>query len=384
MKEFTNYYFKNEKLYLNQSQKISALILRIIFGGLFIVFPSLLILAMVINGNTEALFLLPVPIFVVVLIFSTNEACVDAQKRTISIYWKWLFLNRKRTEIQIPESSQLRIRQEKMSFSGRTDESRTMISIIPKGEYEANVETFVHQKFNDKKREPPTTVRRISEVLSKYLDMELVDCCQGDSPVVRLPSRLDESVEEQWERRLANGETLPTLPDLDIVSVVKNQFDSMSVEYPLVDWKYGSQRIALLIAGGMLMTGELSLVWAMDADGVELLPLMALGEGLFLISAGFWLLRGCLFQDRITLSNSTLTMRKHLTTVSFPLSELEAFFVGPSSKSTSRLISDEVSGGIVAVSDTQYFQVGTHIPVEEIEYLHTVLLRRMIGVNDSE
>ena len=84
------------------------------------------------------------------------------------------------------------------------------------------------------------------------------------------------------------------------------------------------------------------------------------------------------------LTNTTLTMKRHLKTCSIPLSELEGFYVGATPKQSSRIFSDIVSGGISAVSDTQFFEVAKHMSKEEIEYLHNVILRRMVGIEESE
>jgi hypothetical protein len=148
--------------------------------------------------------------------------------------------------------------------------------------------------------------------------------------------------------------------------------------------------LALLFGGAIFMSGELSMIFILDPKAEGFLPFLppiaqvALIVGIFLLTLGFGMLKGCFLKDTIELTGTTLTMKRHFKSISFPLSELEGFFVGAEPESKSRLFSDSISGGIVAVSDTQYLRVAEHIPQSEIEYLHNVLLRRMVEIEEAK
>ena len=153
----------------------------------------------------------------------------------------------------------------------------------------------------------------------------------------------------------------------------------MEIDIPPLDWKYGSQRIALIVAWAIIMFGEMSLLFAMGEEAVAAIPVLALAESVMLVVATFWLLKGCIWGDKIELNKKSLIVKRGREIVAFPLSELEELSVGKEPiQSGIALFRDAFSGGVVVSSDQKRMVVGSQLSQEEIRYLHNVLLNSLL------
>ena len=331
---FTEFYYKNNDLILSWSGSVQEQVVRGLMGlGCFGI-SAMVIVPVLLSGSIGGLILLPLLFPGVLIAFSKYEAKVDASNRIITYYWRCLSFRKVMSTLTIPTLIQLRLRSEEQIVVVKTpsgdketkhDDSATL-SIISKGEVHSEGDVILtqrHMKSGDPSQEI-FIVRQLSEVIAKHLSLDIVDCYQGDKPLVRHYERLDETVLEQWQRRINEGEEFIQLEEpLILRSKIIEQYESTRIEMPPLDWKYGSQRLALIVACAIIMFGEMSILLAMGPEAQKAIPVLALIETMMLIGASFWLLKGCFWGDKIELNSESLTLKRGFNSVVFPLSEFQ-------------------------------------------------------------
>ena len=76
---------------------------------------------------------------------------------------------------------------------------------------------------------------------------------------------------------------------------------------------------------------------------------------------------------------TSLIIVKAWKTIKISVDDLEKLIVGgpPDKGFRVNAFNQNRSGGVKAISDLHHLQIGTHLPQEEIEYLHNLIIRRL-------
>ena len=340
-------------------------------SGFFCLVVLFVLLEGLINRGEIVPFVIFLPIILGVFAFLNvfTQGELDNVNRTFRVSFTFLFYEWVVREFDIPEQAVLKIEKltERYYRKGKYRTRNVCQFWVVDSE-----QTFPIARILDKGSKFEIEIRKLSELIATYLQMDIVVVHEGVEVERRDVTLLDESVQQKCQRMLEAGEEVPVFAEpLELLSTIKDDYASLRIEIPPISKDVGIQRVSIIL-GLLIFCIPMGLLFSIPVE-------MMLIQALPIIAVACTSIAPCFYRDRIEISEEEIITVKAWKTIKISADDLEGLVVGEPPDKAFRVntFNQNRSGGVKVISDVHHLQIGTHLPQEEIEYLHHLIIRRL-------